>query len=182
MAVSAYPYPLGNITTRQAVELIADVVYPDANQIEARKRVRERIRYARKIGKLTPADSFSAPDFFRWALDENPDWAPLASVQGLPRSAIVVSMTGVCSISMSGKAYAVGIPGDPVKLREEFSRVEVERQKLTEKVAEQEKRIAELEAEVADWRERDRQLRAQRSNAGKKAWGNARTGTKLRQK
>jgi hypothetical protein len=168
MAVSAYPYPRGNITTRQAVELIADAVYPEANQIEARKRVRERIRYARKIGKLSPADSFSAPDFFRWALDENPDWAPLASVQGLPRSAIVVGMTAVCSMAMGGKAYAVGIPGDPVKLREEFSRIEVERQKLEEEVAAQQKRIVELEAEVAKWREQDRQMRAKRSAAGKR--------------
>lgn len=168
MDISTYPYRQGNITTRQAVELIAAAVYPGANETEARKRVRERIRHARKLGKLSQADPFSAPDFFRWAIDENPDWAALTTMKGLPRSAIVASMTGVCSLAMTGNAYAVAIPGDPEKLREEFSRVEVERQKLTEKVAEQEKRIAELEAEIADWRERDRQMRAKRSAAGKR--------------
>jgi hypothetical protein len=148
-----------------------------SNQLEARKRVRERIRYARKIGKLSPAESVSAPEFFRWALDANPDWANLAQVQGLPRALVMIAMSGHVNISVMGSAALVVTPGDPEKLREEFSRVEVERQKLTEKVAEQEKRIAELEAEVAYWRERDRRYREQRSKAGKNAWGSTRTRT-----
>jgi hypothetical protein len=175
MDFSTYPYPQGNITTHQAVELIAAAVYPGTNAVVARKRVRERIRYARKLGKISAARSFPAPDFFRWAIDENQDWAALTTIKGLPRSAILVAMPGFHSISTFGKAYAVVIPADPARLKEEFSRVEVERQMLTEKVAEQEKRIVELEAEVAGWRERDRQYREQRSKAGKNAWGSTRT-------
>lgn len=166
--ISTYPYPPGNITTRQAVELISAAVYPHDNQIEARKRVRERIRYVRKLGKLTLSDSFSAPDFFRWALDGNPDWAPLASVRGLPRAAIVANAQGVFACTASVKIDALVIPGDPNKLREEFGRIEIERQKLAEEVAECRKRISELEAEVAEWREKDRQMRAKRSEAGKR--------------
>lgn len=166
--VSTYPYPSGNITTRQAVELIAAVAYPNEEQLDARKRVRERIRYARKLCKLSSSDPFPASDFFRWALDENSDWLPLASMPGLPRSARLVCEAGAFAVSASCKAYATAIPGDPTKLREEFSRIEVERQKLMEEVAEQKKRIAELVTEIAEWRERDRQMREKRSEAGKR--------------
>lgn len=168
MDVSTYPFPSGNVTTRQAVELIAAVVYPHEEQLDARKRVRERIRYARKLGKISLSDSLPASDFFRWALDENSDWLSLASVPGLPRSGKVVFATGSIVVSASCQAHATVIPGDPTKLREEFSRIEVERQKLTEEVAELRKQIAELAAEVAEWRERDRQMRAKLSEAGKR--------------
>ena len=177
MVISTYPYPPGDISKRQAVDLISAVVYPNDNPTAAKKRVRARIQYAREKGELSRSDSFSPSDFFRWALAENPDWANLAAVEGLPRAPTIVnlsaSLIGLGSVSCKG--HLVGVPSDPEKLREEFTRVEVERQKLTEKVAEQEKRIAELEAEVAGWRERDRQYREQRSKAGKNAWGNTRT-------
>lgn len=168
MDILAYPYPPGNITTRQAVELIAAAVYPNANQTEARKRVRERIRYGRKKGKLSQSDSFSAPDFFRWALDENPDWAALASVPGLPQSAIFGNIQDAGLAAVTCKAYAIAPPDDPVKLREEFIRAEVDRQKLVEEVAHQDKQLVELSTEVAEWRERDRQIRTKRSAAGKR--------------
>ena len=168
MDILAYPYPPGNITTRQAVELIAAAVYPNANQTEARKRVRERIRYGRKNRKLSQSDLFSAPDFFRWALDENPDWAALASVQGLPQSAIFGNIQDARLAAVTCKAYAIAPPDDPVKLREEFIRAEVDRQKLVGEVADKNKQLAELATENAEWRERDRQMRAKRSAAGKR--------------
>ncbi len=165
--VSIYPYPSGNITTQQAVELIAAVVYEHEEKDQARKRARERIRYARKLGKLSLSDSLPASDFFRWAIDENSDWLALASIPSLPLSAKLVSAAGAVVVSASGEAYAAVIPGDPNKLREEFSRIEVERQKLTEEVAELRKRIAKLEAEIAEWREQDWQMREKRRQAGK---------------
>jgi hypothetical protein len=168
MDILAYPYPPGNITTRQAVELIAAVVSPNTNQTEARKRVRERIRYGRKKGKLSQSDSFSAPNFFRWALDENPDWAALASVPGLPQSAIFGNIQDARLPTVTCTAGAVAPPADPMKLREEFIRAEVDRQKLVEEVADKNKQLAELATENAEWRERDRQMRAKRSAAGKR--------------
>lgn len=165
--VSTYPYPAGNITKRQAAELVAAVVYPADDPLDARKRIRERIRYARKIGKLSQTDSFPASDFFRWALDSCPDWAALAAVPGLPRSTKIVGMSGTCTISMSCKAYGTAVPSDPVKLREEFCRIDVERQKLAEEVAECRIRISELEAEVGEWREKDRTMRVKNSHSGK---------------
>lgn len=161
-----YPYPVGNITTRQAVELIAEVVYPGDNQTAARKRVRERIRYAREQGEVPLSDSINAPDFFRWALGCEA-WRALASVDGLPRSAIIGVMSGSLA-ALTGKAYGVAIPGDPQKLRDEYTRVEVERMKLVEENDELKKRISALESEVAHWQEKDRAMREKRSQAGKK--------------
>lgn len=164
--IKKYPYPAGNISTSQAVELIAAVVYPDDDPIAACKRVRARIRYAREKGALPLSDSINAPDFFRWALDCK-DWRALASVEGLPLSGTV----GVACLSlgvMTCKAYGTAIPGDPQKLRDEYCRCETERIKLVEENDELKKRISALESEVADWQERDRTMREKRSQAGKK--------------
>lgn len=164
--ISKYPYPAGNISTRQAVELIAAAIYPDDKPIAARKRVRERIRYAREKGEVPRSDSLIAPDFFRWALNYE-DWRALALVEGLPRSAIIAVMSGSLP-ALTGKAYGVAIPGDPQKLRDEYTRVEVERMKLVEENNELKKRISELESEVSHWQEKDRAMREKRSQAGKK--------------
>lgn len=161
-----YPYPAGNISTRQAVELIAEVVYPDDDSLAARKRVRERIRYAREQGEVPLSDSINAPDFFRWALGLGA-WRALASVEGLPRSAIIGVMNATLA-AVTGKGYGVAIPGDPQKLQDEYVRVEVERMKLVEENDELKMRISVLEAEVAGWQEKDRAMREKRSQAGKK--------------
>lgn len=168
MTVSIYPYPLGNITTRQAVELIAKVVYPYLKDQHGRKRVRSRINYARGKGLVPLSDTLNAPEFFRWALDKNPDWAELAKVQGLPRAAVTVALSGHVTIAMAGKCHAIAMPGDPEKLKAEFVRVETERQNLADKVTDQQARITELETEVNAWREKDRQQRAKLSAAGKR--------------
>lgn len=164
--IKKYPYPAGNISTRQAVELIAEAIYPGDEPIAARKRVRERIRYAREKGKVPLSDSINAPDFFRWALDCE-DWRALAAVEGLPRSVIIgVACGSICA--MTGKAYGTVIPGDPQKLRDEYCRCETERMKLVEENDEFKKRISALESEVAHWQEKDRAMREKRSQAGKK--------------
>ncbi len=168
MPITRYPYRAGNITTRQAVELIAAVVSPNEYQPAVRKRVRDLIRYAREKGSLPKlkSDKFDATEFFGWALGR-PKWRALAQLEGLPRAPVV----GHASITLPMirvKGYGMAIPDDPQKLRDEFCRIEVERMKLIEEVAELKSHIAELEAEVDRSREKDRSQRAKSSESGKK--------------
>lgn len=168
MSAPEYPYPPGKITTSQAVKFIATVVYPNDDQVAGRKRVREKIRYARQKKILPAADTFEPDNFFRWAIDANPDWADaLVLVKGMPRAAIM--MGGVSeSRSESYLEAPPPIPSDPERLRDVYLQAETERMILLKENATLKQQLAECEAELNDWREKDRKHRAKLSEAGKK--------------
>jgi hypothetical protein len=157
-----YPYPSKQITIRQAVEFVAAVVYPDEHQRSARNKVRSRISYACKKGSLPFKRMWAAATFFRWAIS-NAEWVALRVVEGLPVAPVESVSAIEDSISMTEDVSIILIPGDLERLRQEYVRVEGERQHLL-------KRINDLESEVTAWREKDRQLREMRSKSGKKAW------------
>jgi hypothetical protein len=93
MTAITYPYPPGKITVREAAQFVASVVYPDDDKSTAQKRVRERIRYAMKTGKLKKSTYLVAADFFRWAIESNPQWAALVKVRNLPHIPVVLAPT-----------------------------------------------------------------------------------------
>ena len=85
-----YPFPrYQQITFAQAVNLIAEAVYPGENQRLARKRVRQRIKdnSANLKGYEPPGWHDQVPTthfpFFGWARDVK-GWGNLASIEGLP--------------------------------------------------------------------------------------------------
>jgi hypothetical protein len=168
MTPPEYPYPPGKITTRQAVEFIAAVVYPGDNLVASRKRVRARIDYARKKAILSAADTFEPDTFFRWAIDANPDWADaLVLVKGMPRAAIMMGGVSVASSSSCICSPTV-IPGDPDRLREAYCQAESERLNLLEENIAMKQRTADLEAEVNAWRDKGLKLSEKLSRSGKK--------------
>ncbi len=160
-----YPYPPGNITIKQAVTLIAGVVYPGDDPTAARKRVRSRIRYAQQLGKIPSAQLLVAADFFQWAVTGNPDWNALAKVPNLP------SIPNTCSIHLRMPspiltAHAVVAPSGYEELLEKYTWAEAERHKLAEEVASLKEQLASRDIELAQLRDKATKLRQKRVSAG----------------
>lgn len=165
---SSYPYPVGSkITARQAVEFIADVVYPHEAQQISRKRVRDRIRYAKDIKRLADTHSFDAVQFFDWALSIGAWHDALMSVAGLPRSTRIEAQAGIVPVT-GARAQITSIPADPEKLSGEYTRLVKLCQDQVSEIENLKHHVAELEAEIGQWREKDMAMREQRSRAGKR--------------
>lgn len=163
-----YSFPPGKITTRQAAEFIAEVVYPSDDFRDARKRVRQRIRDARQRGDMPDEDPIDAARFFGWAIDQA-KWQALSEVEGLPRKPNS-GRSEVEFAPMQCEAYGVAIPNDPQELRDEFRRVQVELMKGRAEIAQLKARIREQEAELEEYRAK-RRLRSQSAVAAWKKIG-----------
>ena len=160
-----YPYQPGKISTKQAVEFIANVVSFDGSAINSRKSVRERIRYGRKKGEVSVSEPFDAIDFFQWAVQQS-KWGELINVEGLPLPPVVGNSNCVLP-SITGRGIGVTIPNNTEELRGGYVHLSVENRMLLEEVIDLRKRNAELETEVAERRAQDRLRREKFSLAGK---------------
>ncbi len=156
-----------SITERQAVEVIAAAVYSDEDQRGARKRVRERLRFARRQGKISGAAPHQAGLFFFQVMELWPDWAALRSVDGLPLDAVVY-VTGVASGTSVGQVRVLTPPANPDELLKEFYRLDGECEGLRQEVAALKARLEEAESELNARRQRESDLSQKLSAAGKR--------------
>ena len=153
------------IPLKEAVAWIASIQYPDDNPTDAKKRVRERIRYAaEEKGEVeVKAEMLISKNFFSWAINK---WPKLAHIEGLPR--IVGIEAPSKRLKLSGKRpMRLVMPRDRAAFEKAYSKCESERQRLEVEVSALEGRVAKLEKEVHRWREADKKMRQKRSVAGK---------------
>ncbi len=155
------------ISELQAVEVIAAAVYPDEDQRGARKRVRERLRFARRQGKISGAAPHQAGLFFSQVMEIWSDWAALSSVKGLPLDA-VVRVTGVAATTSLGQVRVLTPPANPDELLKEFYRLDGECEGLRQEIAALKARLEEAESELNARRQRESDLSQKRSAAGKR--------------
>jgi hypothetical protein len=159
-----YPFVRRSITRRQAVEFIAPVVYPKLVLAGAKKRVRERIRYATKKGLVDRSDPVDAQRFFTWATGT---WPELRKVEGLPYQSREILMSGTARMKISGLAHLSTAPSDPNEVRELYWKEEQRRMQLEEENRGLADRLAQCERECAEWRRKDRERRETGRATGK---------------
>lgn len=147
-----YPFPREKkITFAQAVNLIAEVLYPDEDQKKAGNRVRQRVRDSGDIntGDKAPEwnskNPFTHFDFFAWALKAK-GWGKLSSIEGLPVSFSICATAPRPTASLTWVPPPIDIPGDYDELRWMYAAAELELRKLRPLP----NRVAELEQELAE--------------------------------
>ena len=84
MKAYQYPFRTEKIQYREAVEFIAEVIFPGPNQSRARKKVRDRLYRYRVAGKIPSGEIVPAKKFFLSVLEHILDWNRLRLVTGLP--------------------------------------------------------------------------------------------------
>lgn len=165
-ALTKYPFRGKTIELKDAIEIIADVLYPCDNKREARKRVRNRILYQQRLKKVPQSQPLVAGEFFAAVLDLFEDWSPLRLIQGLPVNT-AVSVTGVASKSEVGRVRVI-VDSPPLDdLPREYQRICWELEDCKEEILALKKKLAEVEGLLEERRERDRQISSARSKAGK---------------
>jgi uncharacterized small protein (DUF1192 family) len=170
-----YPYSPGTISLAQAVDLIREAVYPEDGKREAGNRIRQQIRYSGSPG-ISNNVVIEPGEFFEWAIRVK-QWQNLSKIEGLPRIVNVCTLYDV--VSGVGHFRGIHIPTDHVPedyeaLRDAFIAAVVRSKELAESVAELNARVAALEQELQEWRDRDQATRRLKSEAGKKG-GRGRT-------
>jgi hypothetical protein len=161
-----YPFPPGPIAVRDAISFVAKVAYPeDRAQVLAKKKVRERIRYAsEKRGTVECASTVNPGEFFAWAVDQ---WPQLATVEDLPRD-ITVHLHAAGLAFTTFRPTILQIPPDAAALKDAYIECETKRQDLEAEVADLNARNSRLEEELKQIGQRQGKLRKQLSDAGKK--------------
>ncbi len=165
-----YGFKGERLSLRKAIEFIASVVYPNDDKTDARKRVRERIRYWENKRQVVSGRNVKADDFFRWAADQ---WPELLEVNGLPRSAktewVVGSVDAVMSIE--SVVIPVSVPGSRKDLVDAYVASETERQLLDSEVKKLKAKLEKCEKKLRELIQRNEEIRLKKSEAGKKGKG-----------
>ncbi len=168
--------PRKSIRRNDAVRLIAEAVFPYLQQKKpgltlagARKQVRARIDDAQKrTGYLPAGDPLPYFPLFRWAIEQKGwerlrDHIPSFGWAELILPAPCLSATVYMEDSLSGEV-AINNPAILTRLyNESLERIDA----LTAELAQCRERLADAETEVADWRRKDADMRATKSQAGK---------------
>ena len=148
----------------EAISIIARIAYPLKDPTLAKKRIRERIRYAREVGKLPLGDPLDCGTFFLWAIGK---WKQLASVPGLRIAAVQGSGLGKLPALKSSGFGVVGYT-DPTDLAAAFVKCETERHALQEENETLKAEVERLEIDSQARSLRDDQIRRIRRAAGRK--------------
>lgn len=149
-----WPFVNREATLDEARRFIAELTRRDGESANhSIRRVRDHIRKARDRKKKArfdaPRDSSKrvGEKFWQWALAE---WAALSGVEGFPHF-LIGHLAGVASFGFTScSGTLVGIPGDPVELRNAFVEKSNEVGRLTSEKAQLERQNRELEIELAD--------------------------------
>lgn len=164
--LTSYPFRGKTLSIREAVEFVAEVLYPRENKRDARKRVREQIRYRQRSGELPQSQPLVAMDFFTAALDLFPKWAPLRSIQGLPLTTVVSAEGMALKIELGQARVIVGLPPG-ADLQREYDRIFEELQDCKEEILVLKEKLANAERQLEERRNKDLEISRQRSMAGK---------------
>lgn len=168
--------PQQSIRRNDAVRLIAKAILPDLQQKKpdltlagARKQVRARIVDAQNRTRRLPAgDPLPCSLLFRWAIEQK-GWEHLRDHLSSFGWAELMSQTSFHSETFAFSecaSYVVTIQ-DHATLNRLYNEALERIDALTAELAQCRKRLADAETEVADWRRKDADLRAKRSEAGK---------------
>jgi len=144
-SIMQFPFPSGTAPESQVVEWLAEVVDSEKyrkggeDRSYAKKLVRSRIRYARKIKKdprLRKLENghINVSQFFGWAVLQK-DWEALIKVVGLRADATVDLSEGEPIPGIVAKVGSVDvydIPDDPKKLKALYRAERQRRQKTAE--------------------------------------------------
>lgn len=167
LATAIYPYRGGRITMQQATNFIASILYPSEDKRVARKRIRERIRYSTKQGRLKGSEPFSAAVFFDTVLELYRDWCPLRTVKGLPSNGTAVSLSGVGATVMVGQVRVLTPPGDVQGLLAEYHRLDRQLEAAKSELAIANAALLEAKLELDLRRKREAEISRQRTLAGR---------------
>lgn len=160
-----YPFPLGRITKSDAIKFIAGVVYPDMEQVAARKKVRDRMNYPTKQGLLPKTLSIDPSELFRWAIS-NTDWNDrLMRVDGLPRAPTCGTINIVLP-AWTLEAFGHEVITDPVALEAAYPKLLMENYNLKKENQSLLDTVRLLQNEVDSWRQKDEEMRRKCSQAG----------------
>lgn len=158
------------ITKSEAVKFIAELVYPDMEQVAARKKVRDRMSYPTKQGLLPETLSFDLGELFKWAIT-NTDWnKPLLQVEGLPIAASHLSANLVLP-AMTGEGFGHQVITDPVALEDAYTRLLIESHQLRKENQSLHDAIRLLQTECDSWRQKDGERRRKCSESGSRPKG-----------
>lgn len=163
------------VSLDEAIQWIAEHVYPDEQPINAKKRVRARVRYASRIRQIKllkkgSKEFLETESFLAWATTK---WPVIHSIAGIPHK--LQPATGTITLaSPTCRAVGFAVPNDPDELKAAYIRAETERHRLEVENADLRSKIAELEVAITSRREKDAATRQKKSDAGKQG-GRGRT-------
>ena len=136
-----YPFKPGPVKLSDAIAFVASVVYPRDPPREAKKRIRESIRYAvqgkSELTLLSPK-TVKAEELFTWAVGK---WPRLRSVSGIPRPPVTGKVELVAS-SVELSSFGAVLPADTEELKRRY----VECQRLADENIDLKRRIQIMEA------------------------------------
>ena len=135
-----FPFPSGTAPEPQVVEWLAEVLYPENDRSYAKKLVRSRIRYARKIKKdprlrKLKNGHINVSQFFGWAVLQKKEWKALIEVGGLRADTTVIlghNEPIPAIVADIGGVDAYDIPNDPNELKALYRAERQKRQKTAE--------------------------------------------------
>lgn len=157
-----------NINKEQAISWIAGVVYPDDRSSAAKKRVRERLRYAEQNNELKTTYRegvaiIEKNSFVQWARQK---WPEVRSAQGLPN--LVIEVHCESRLKISDTVAPIVLPSDYDELRDAYLQSQQAVHKLNQENSRLRSELSDCQQEVTKWRSKDDQTRQRNSDAGKK--------------
>ncbi len=159
-----YPFKPGRIKLSDAIDFIAKVAYPELDWRAARKRVRERVRYAVDKEQVAKGLTIDAESFFAWAIGK---WPPLRRVSGIPLTPVIGKAKLVAASIAKLSAFGVVLPGDLEELKQRYVDCETRCRKLAHENADLKKRVQIMGAELTEWRAQDAERRQTGSEYGR---------------
>lgn len=159
-AQKIYDLPGERVRKVDAVAWVAKQVYPGDTNTEARKKVRERMRYHNLGGRV----ELNAPAYFSWTIQQ---WPQLANIPGIPR-ATGASDVNISLPALSCSAHVIDTPLDRQELERRHLVCESERWQLQQRVAELEAENAGLREKLQNFLDKEARIREQTSRGGRK--------------
>lgn len=136
---------------------LAGALYPARSPVDARKLIRERIRYARNTGALPKSDPVDTECFVTWVRERVPEWDYEKIRQALPLPAYRAEFAGAAKSRSNATGTFLMIPTD----RETLAKLYAESCREIESL---QRRLSDLEAEC----ERAAARREKGRNAGRR--------------
>ena len=161
-------YQIGQptITKPAAANFVAEELFPGRGRRTAYQRIHSRITEAQRKGELPQGQSISADVFFGWAV-EQPGWAALLSLPGLPISVSVLAIGASATAQVGSDVSGLPIPADYGELKEQYIAA-------MHKLEIAEREVVILKKELADIRRTRKARSVKMSEAGKQGGrGNA---------
>jgi hypothetical protein len=156
------PPPL--IVVGEAVAQLAPLVFPEQRLTRAKNTVRECIRYARDNGHLPAGERIDGLKFYEWAIKK---WPVLA---GYCKMATVKGRGGAALSSLATAGEGSQVPQNPAELATAYIASEGARRALQKACLDQEATIAGLRADLDSLREKQVQLRRNKSDGAREGW------------